>query len=105
MSTRHFNNLTPGEAERLALLAEECGECIQAIGKILRHGYESVHPEGRDQGRNNRDNLVREVGDIRAALSILCEAGDLDENDIVSARTEKLQRVGKYLHHQPADFL
>lgn len=38
MSTRHFNNLTPGEAERLAMLAEECGEVIQAVGKILRHG-------------------------------------------------------------------
>ena len=34
----HFNNLTPGEAERLAILAEECGEVIQIIGKILRHG-------------------------------------------------------------------
>ncbi len=32
----HFNELTPAEAERLAYLAEECGEAIQIIGKILR---------------------------------------------------------------------
>jgi hypothetical protein len=36
-----FNQLTDAEAERLALLAEECGEVVQVIGKILRHGYES----------------------------------------------------------------
>ena len=35
----HFNGLTPAEAKRLALLAEECGEVLQAIGKVLRHGF------------------------------------------------------------------
>ena len=35
----NFNQLTPAETERLAILAEECGEVIQAVGKILRHGY------------------------------------------------------------------
>ena len=30
------NNLTPAEEERLALLSEECGEVIQAIGKVLK---------------------------------------------------------------------
>ena len=33
-----FNGLTPAEAERLALLMEECGEVVQIIGKVLRHG-------------------------------------------------------------------
>ena len=41
---KHFNQLTPAEAERLALLLEELGEAQQAIGKILRHGYASTHP-------------------------------------------------------------
>ena len=35
----HFNKLTPAQAERLAILIEECGEVIQAATKILRHGY------------------------------------------------------------------
>lgn len=51
VSTQPFNRLTPAEAERLALLAEECGEAIQAIGKILRHGYESNHPEFTETNR------------------------------------------------------
>lgn len=41
----HFNDLEPGEAERLAILAEEAGELIHAIGKILRYGYESHNPD------------------------------------------------------------
>src|SRR5579872_899269 len=36
--------LTPAQIERLALLAEECGEVMQAVSKILRHGYESRNP-------------------------------------------------------------
>ncbi len=41
----HFNRLTPAEAERLAMLAEEAAEVIQIVGKILRHGYASYHPD------------------------------------------------------------
>jgi len=105
VSTRHFNNLTPAEAERLALLSEECGECIQAVGKILRHGYDSVHPEGKDKGNCNRDNLEREMGDILAAMQIMKETGDIDQKHLTEWREDKLTRVGKYLHHQPKDFL
>lgn len=46
---QHFNQLKPSEAERLACLIEECGEVIQAAGKILRHGYKS---EGYDTSRS-----------------------------------------------------
>lgn len=94
------NGLTPGEAERLALLAEECGEAIQAIGKILRHGYRSVHPEGRDEGRTNRQNLQREIGDIECAITMLCQAGDIDKHGVMSAARDKWKRLRKYLHHQ-----
>jgi hypothetical protein len=30
----HFNGLTPAQAERLAMLAEEAAEVIQVIGKF-----------------------------------------------------------------------
>jgi hypothetical protein len=53
----HFNRLTPAEAERLALLLEELGEAQQIIGKILRHGYESYHPD--DPETTNRTLLAR----------------------------------------------
>lgn len=56
---KHFNKLTPAETERLAILAEECGETIQVIGKILRHGYESFHP--KDYATTNRTLLENEL--------------------------------------------
>ena len=45
---RH-NKLSAAEAERLALLSEEMGECIQAIGKIQR---------GRLKGREQTQGEV-----------------------------------------------
>ena len=96
---RPFNKLTDAQAERLALLLEELGEAQQAIGKILRHGYNCTHPNG---GPTNRDLLERELGDILAAIDLLCmpENYDLSNKLIQAAKSSKLQRVGKYLHHQ-----
>lgn len=95
-----FNRLTPGEAERLALLAEECGEVVQVIGKILRHGYESCHPNGGD---SNRVLLERELGDLLAAKELMCSefarGEDLSAACIDSFRDQKLKRVRQYLHH------
>ena len=49
-----FNELTPAEAGAiLRLLAEEMGEALQVVGKILRHGYESYHPS-HPEGPSNR---------------------------------------------------
>lgn len=96
---RHFNQLTPAEAERLALLAEELGEATQAIGKILRHGYESTHPDG---GPTNREALVRECGDVYHAIWRLIGAGDIDGNLMSQRADDKAKSVAKYLHHQSA---
>lgn len=95
---QHFNGLTPAEAERLALLLEELGEAQQAIGKILRHGYESRHPDG---GPTNREALQAELGDVYAAMDMLSEAGDLNSFAISNAMYAKKERVLKYMHHQP----
>lgn len=92
-----FNNLSPAEAERLALLAEELGESIQAIGKILRHGYESRHPDG---GPTNRESLEIELGDVRHAINRMTASGDLIEKNIEDRSLKKAISVEKYLHHQ-----
>lgn len=92
----NFNQLTPAEAERLAILAEECGECIQAIGKILRHGYESKHPDG---GPTNRESLERECGDVWYAMTILTSSRDLDLVQIIEHSLKKEVSISKYLHH------
>lgn len=93
----HFNQLTPAEAERLAILAEECGEVVQVIGKILRHGYESCHPDG---GPTNRMLLEKETGDVQYAIERLIGLGDISADEVCDHRDEKYKKVRKYLHHQ-----
>jgi NTP pyrophosphatase (non-canonical NTP hydrolase) len=92
----HFNGLTPAEAERLALLSEECAEVIQAVAKILRHGYDSYHPITKI---GNREALERECGDVRHAMIRLCAAGDLEKEAIHKRADQKADTVAPYLHH------
>lgn len=97
----HFNRLTPAQAERLAILAEEAGEVVQAVGKILRHGYGSHHPD--NAAVDNRDHLEHELGDLTAVIHDMVERGDLSLKPIERQREDKLRRlkVGVlYLHHQ-----
>lgn len=95
----HFNNLTPAEAERLALLAEECGEVIKAVMKILRHGYESVNPDAQPALSNNRGDLMDELGHVRFAEHLLIESGDLVNLRISVSAANKRAKVKQYLHH------
>lgn len=97
----HFNQLTPAQAERLAILAEEAGEIVQAVGKILRHGYASYHPN--DDRVDNRDMLSREIGDITAVIHDMVVQEDLRLSVINHQRDTKLERLRAgtlYLHHQ-----
>lgn len=97
----HFNQLTPAEAERLALLAEECAEVIQIVGKILRHGYESCNPDA-SHTTTNRELLETELGHVDFAQKLLAIAGDVRGIAISSAYLHKQEKVGRYLHHQQA---
>ena len=92
-----FNGLTFAEAERLALLLEELGEAQQAIGKILRHGYESIHPNG---GPDNKENLEKEIGDVLLAIQLMTNNGDLSGFEIEGHKNDKRKKVAQYLHHQ-----
>lgn len=97
---KHFNGLTPAEAERLACLAEELGEAVQAIGKILRHGYDEWSPFD-DTRTTNRQSLERELGDISAVCKLMDEEGDIDPLRIRRAHHAKLVKLPKWTHHQP----
>ncbi|MEM9426637.1 MAG: hypothetical protein AAGA06_08030 [Pseudomonadota bacterium] len=103
--TAPANGLSPAEAERLAMLAEECGEVIQAVTKILRHGYESFHPNDLFKGhpkpgaKSNRERLEDELDDLRAVLALCEEEADIDlslDCEILAAIDRKLT----YAHHQ-----
>lgn len=93
------NELSDAQAERLAILLEELGEAQQVIGKILRHGYESFDPTGKVSG-DNRFLLTKELGDVRYAVMLMAEAGDISESAIHSRINDKAERIKPYLHHQ-----
>lgn len=94
---RHFNELTPAQAERLAWLMEELAEAQQMIGKILRHGFDSSHPHY--ENIPNRTNLEKELGHVEAAMSLLIERNDISMTNIVNFMAIKKNTM-KYLHHQ-----
>lgn len=93
-----FNVLTPAEAEAIAICAEECGESIQAAMKILRHGLECYDP-GSEHGRNNRQDLERELGQVLATIGILKANGIVCDEGLRSAKKDKLKNIGPYVHH------
>ena len=80
---KHFNGLSPAEGERLAMLIKECGEIIQAAGKVLRHGYESHQGDG---GPSNRLSLCREIEDVQAVIAAMDWAGDVSPSPNTAGR-------------------
>jgi hypothetical protein len=95
----HFNRLNPAEAERLALLLEEMAESIHAIGKILRHGYESTNPI-MPNGLNNREWLETEIAHVFVAARLMFDAGDIRRSTCEDHQKDKQESVRRYLHHQ-----
>lgn len=98
MTTEPFNGLTPAEAERLAMLAESAGALGQAIGRILRHGYFSHHPDD-PQKVVNRSALWREIVDLIGIAHEMVERGDLHPFHRADARFGWMKNR-TYTHHQ-----
>jgi NTP pyrophosphatase (non-canonical NTP hydrolase) len=56
-------------SQALAYLMEEMGEAVQASGKILRWGLDSVNPElPPERQETNRHRLARELRDVETAI-------------------------------------
>lgn len=93
-----FSALTPAEIERLAILAEEAAEVQQIAMKIIRHGYDSYHPEDEDK-TTNRDLLAKELGDLEYIIKQMKLQMDVDVFEIRKHRLAKAKKIVKYLHH------
>lgn len=89
--------LTAAEVERLAMLAEACGDVAKAIGKVLRHGWESQSPYG---SKTNRVALEREIGDLRAVVGMMLDVRDLRLGDVRHWQRRKRENAAKWTHHQ-----
>jgi NTP pyrophosphatase (non-canonical NTP hydrolase) len=94
---KSFNKLSLAQVERLAILAEECGETVQAAMKIIRRGYDRKHPH--KPGPTNRAHLEDEIGNVLNAVEMLVEAGDVRSKKIKASLESKRERVKKYLYH------
>lgn len=95
----HFNGLDPAEHERLSILSEELGESQKAIGKILRHGYESHNPDDMAAG-SNRKQLAEELGHVLYGIRELESHEDIDGEIIRHSMERKKVTIQPYLHHQ-----
>ena len=95
------NGLTAASIERLALLSEECGEVIQVIGKILRHGFDSASPVPHEMGQEtNRVLLAKEIADLNIIIWGLIEPSkDIEYETYIKKYKEKIERINKYLHY------
>lgn len=91
------NTITPPAIERLAWASEELAEAMHMIGKSLRHGLDSSHPDY--QNELNRDLLAREMGHVLAAFDLLMDADVLHHN-VELSRITKRKHVRQYLHHE-----
>ena len=62
--------------ELVAMLSEECGEVVQVIGKIQRHGFQSFNPFEAIR-MTNVDLLRKECLDILAVMTMMESEGVL----------------------------
>lgn len=60
------------ETVLLVKLMEECAEVVQACSKVLEHGF-TARNEETGVVYNNQLDLASELGDVLAAIHVLCE--------------------------------
>ena len=65
-------------------LAEECGELVQVLMKTQAYPNSTIHPDGS----NLRDRLTEEIGDVLAAIELVCSTHKLDY-DLILIRTKR----------------
>ena len=99
---QHFNGLSPETDELLSKVTEECAEVIHIIQKIQQHGFESMNPHDVTE-LTNKEMLQKELGDLKAVVNILVNKRVVFMDAILEASHEKLERIGKYMHHYKGD--
>lgn len=83
--------------EALIILAEECCEVGQMVSKILRWGIDSTNQGQLDA--TNRDQLVKELGDLMAMIRIVQGELDISDMEIAAAVQNKLDKLKKWSRH------
>lgn len=71
-------------------ITRKCGELVQAVMKVLRHGYSSRHPAKTELG-DNRKQMTQHILELKGLMTAVCPEGDLEKI---------LLRKMQYTHHQ-----
>lgn len=79
--------------EIMSITQEECAECIQAISKIFRFGFNGQHP---DKMITNRRQLEDEIGDLLAMVDLMQENGIISADVISEAKLKKIEKLKKW---------
>jgi NTP pyrophosphatase (non-canonical NTP hydrolase) len=76
--------------EIFCIAQEECAEVTQAISKVFRFGFDSVHPV---TNKSNMDSLEEEVGDLLAMIDIMIEKCIISDANVNAARIAKKEKL------------
>jgi NTP pyrophosphatase (non-canonical NTP hydrolase) len=79
--------------EILDILQEECAEVIQNVSKCRRFGLDNVYLNGTG---TQRENLVKEIGDVVAMIDLLKEHGVVTDAEIEVAKQNKFNKLRKW---------
>ena len=76
------------------MLKEESAELVVATSKVTRFGVENFHPDDPEK-ITNRDNLVKEIGDVLAVIDIILDTPELaiTPDEIKRAKQNKLKKL------------
>lgn len=103
-----MNGLHPKERELLTMLAEEAGEIVQAVTKILRHGPDSYNPDNLSAG-DNTEQLRKEVVDMLGVIQLMRESYSRPLLRIIAGQPspeilgETMRRKMRWMHNPPCD--
>ena len=80
----------------MALIIEEAGEVLQAIGKIQRFGLFNRHPAAGSS--SNLTELQKECLDLRTVLDIFFEMTGIPEREILEHKVKKIEKIDRWAH-------
>jgi NTP pyrophosphatase (non-canonical NTP hydrolase) len=76
----------------LDILQEEAAECIQAVSKIRRFGWDNSHGDNP----TNRIHLCEEIGDLEAMIQLLKDSGEISTVGVAHFKEAKLDKLRKW---------
>jgi hypothetical protein len=83
----------------LVILMEECAEVAKEASKALRFGLQDQYPAG---GETNAERIVREYGDLAAAMQMLFQENALtwpSYTEVKERQDAKIAKVKKFLEY------